>query len=77
MYNRTDKWYKGIEVKKRDLERRLKDLGFWQVEGAKHDKWTDGVHTEPIPRHAEINEFTAKAILKRAKDAADNRETKG
>lgn len=53
-------------MKKRDLERKLLDLGYWQAEGGKHDKWTNGVYSEPVPRHTEINEFTAKAILARA-----------
>jgi mRNA interferase HicA len=49
------------------LERELKSLGFWQVDGGKHDKWTNGVESIPVPRHREINEFTAKGILKSAK----------
>jgi len=54
-------------MKKRDLESQLKKLGFWQVPGGKHDKWTNGTHSIAVPRHKEINEFTAKGILKEAR----------
>lgn len=56
-------------MKKRDLELRLKELGWWLLrEGGSHEIWTNGDKTEPVPRHSEINEFTAKAIIKRAKN---------
>ncbi len=32
--------------------------------GAKHDMWTDGQVTVSIPRHREVEEELAKAILK-------------
>jgi mRNA interferase HicA len=54
-------------MKKKDLEKELRNLGFWQTEGGKHDKWTNGVEAIPVPRHKEINEFTAKGIIKSAK----------
>jgi predicted RNA binding protein YcfA (HicA-like mRNA interferase family) len=54
-------------VKKRDLEKQLKALGWWQIEGTKHDKWTNGEVVTMVPRHTEINEYTAKGILKTAK----------
>jgi predicted RNA binding protein YcfA (HicA-like mRNA interferase family) len=55
-------------MKKRELEKRLRQLG-WRFlrHGGKHDVWTDGEREEPIPRHVEINEHLAKSILKRAK----------
>jgi mRNA interferase HicA len=34
--------------------------------GKRHDIWTDGEPEEAIPRHNEINEKLAKAILGRA-----------
>ena len=34
--------------------------------GANHDVWTDGQREEAIPRHREVNERLAQAILKRA-----------
>ena len=49
------------------LERLLRELG-WRFErhGAKHDVWRRGEHTEAVPRHTEINERLALAILARA-----------
>jgi len=54
-------------VKRRDLEGRLKDLG-WRLlrHGGKHDVWTDGERLEYVPRHPEINENLARKILKKA-----------
>ncbi len=56
-------------MKRRELERRLRDLG-WVLErhGGKHDVWrnADGSFAEYVPRHAEIHEMLARAILKRA-----------
>jgi mRNA interferase HicA len=34
--------------------------------GGRHDVWTDGEREEAVPRHREINEQLAKAILRRA-----------
>lgn len=43
----------------------MKEFGWWKYgEGSNHEKWTNGEQKLPIPRHAEINEFTAKGILK-------------
>jgi mRNA interferase HicA len=59
-------------VKRRDLERWLISYG-WRFlrSGGRHDVWTDGQREEPIPRHREINERLARAILRRAyKDGA-------
>ena len=59
------------EMKRRELERRLRDLGWrFQRHGGKHDVWCngDGSFTEYVPRHAGINERLARAILKRAKE---------
>jgi mRNA interferase HicA len=55
-------------VKKRDLERSLRQLG-WRFlrHGKKHDVWSEGRREEAIPRHNEINEKLAQAILRRAK----------
>ncbi len=53
-------------VKRRDLERKMTELG-WRFlrRGGRHDVWTDGEYEEPIPRHREINEQLARAILRR------------
>ncbi len=53
-------------VKRRDLEQRMTELG-WRFlrRGGRHDVWTDGEHEEAVPRHREINEQLARAILRR------------
>lgn len=53
-------------MKRRDLIRKLEKNGWWILrEGANHDIYTNGIKSEPIPRHNEINELLAKAIIKR------------
>ena len=64
-------WVYIKNMKRRELERRLKKLGWtFQRHGGKHDVWTssEGSFTEYVPRHAEINERLARAILRRAKE---------
>ena len=54
-------------MKRRELERQLRSLGWYLVRhGGKHDVWSDGLRQELVPRHAEIQERLAAAILKRA-----------
>lgn len=54
-------------MKRRELERRLRNLGWHLVRhGARHDVWSDGERQEAVPRHAEINDKLAAAILARA-----------
>jgi len=55
-------------MKRRDLEKKLKAMG-WQFlrHGGRHDVWTNGEREIPIPRHVEINEYTAQGIIKQAK----------
>ncbi len=58
--------YDGV-VKRRDLEARLRDLGWaFLRHGGNHDVWTDGDRLEYVPRHAEINENLARKILRKA-----------
>lgn len=58
---------KGADVKKRELEQKLKELGFYlQRQGGNHEVWTNGKISIPIPRHNEIKEPTAKSIIKQA-----------
>ncbi len=53
-------------MKRKDLVKLLKKCGWWKLrEAGDHTVYTDGNETEPIPRHNEINELTAKAIIKR------------
>ena len=46
---------------------KLRELG-WELvrHGARHDVWSKGEHEIPVPRHNEINEYTAKGILREA-----------
>lgn len=64
-------------MRRRKLERELSAMGWrFKRHGAKHDVWTDGQVTVPIPRHQDVEEELAKGILKRAARAiADRRGT--
>jgi len=53
-------------MKRQDLIKKLTDNGWWLLRrGANHDLYTNGINSEPVPRHKDINEMLAKAILKR------------
>lgn len=53
-------------MKRRDLIKRLEKNGWWLARnGANHDVYTNGSKCETIPRHGEIKEMLAKAIIKR------------
>jgi len=54
-------------MKRRDLEKKLRNLG-WQLarHGGKHDVWSKGERELVVPRHVEVNEYTARAILREA-----------
>lgn len=53
-------------MKRRDLEKLLKNNGWYFLRsGSNHDVYTNGNETEALPRHKEINEQLAKAIIKR------------
>jgi mRNA interferase HicA len=55
-------------MKKRELERELKSLGWWmQRQGSKHEIWTNGSEEEAVPRHREIAETLARKIIKTAR----------
>ncbi len=53
-------------MKKADLERLFKKNG-WHFErnGGNHDVWAKGNKIEEIPRHREINEMLAKALIRK------------
>jgi hypothetical protein len=54
-------------VKARDLKKRLAAMGWRDTgRGSRHEKWTNGVHSIAIPRHREVADGTAWAILKEA-----------
>lgn len=53
-------------MKRRDLVKLLEKNGWYlKRNGGSHDLYTDGVRTEPIPRHSEINERLAQAIIRK------------
>jgi len=55
------------KMKKKTLTKRLRELGWWKYgEGGSHEKWTNGEQKTVVTRHAEINEYTAEAIVKTA-----------
>jgi len=54
-------------MKRRDLETRLRELGWRLVRrGGRHDIWELGDREVAVPRHREINDYTAMAILRDA-----------
>jgi len=64
-------------MKKRDLEKTLLALG-WSFlrHGGSHDTWTNGQIQNFIPRHTEISENLARAIIKKAKNEPGIKEEK-
>ncbi len=56
-------------MKKNDVEKELAKSGWWfSRHGGSHDIWTNGERHQAVPRHKEVNEYTAKKILKTAKE---------
>ena len=53
-------------MKQRELIKRLENAGFiFERHGSNHDIYVRRTEREEIPRHKEINEKLAKAILRR------------
>ena len=53
-------------MKYRDLVKKLLEAGFrFYGHGGNHDRYKRGSRIETIPRHREINDNPAKAILRR------------
>lgn len=53
-------------MKQREFVKRLEDGGFvFERHGSNHDIYARGTEREEVPRHSDINEKLAKAILKR------------
>jgi len=53
-------------MKRKDLIDLLGKNGWWlQRNGTNHDIYTNGIFSEAVPRHREISENLAKAIIKR------------
>ncbi|MBJ7450334.1 MAG: type II toxin-antitoxin system HicA family toxin [Parachlamydiales bacterium] len=52
-------------MKKIVLEKTLRKFGwYFERAGGNHDIWSNGNIKQPIPRHREINEYTARSIIK-------------
>ena len=55
-----------ILMKQRELVKKLEGIGFvLERHGGNHDIYRRGVEIEKIPRHKEINERLARAILRK------------
>lgn len=53
-------------MKQRDLIRKLEEAGFvFKGHGGNHDTYRRGSDIEQVPRHKEINEITARRILRK------------
>ena len=53
-------------MKRRELVKLLEKAGFeFKEHGGNHGTYKRGSDTEQIPRHKEINEITAKSIIKK------------
>lgn len=53
-------------MKQRDLIKKLQSVGFrFERHGSNHDVYVRGTEREEIPRHKEIDERLAKAIMRR------------
>lgn len=53
-------------MKQRELIKKLEDGGFvFERHGSNHDIYIRGMEREEVPRHKEIDERLAKAILRR------------
>ncbi|SFT64407.1 mRNA interferase HicA [Lachnospiraceae bacterium XBD2001] len=53
-------------MKRRDLVRKLEAAGFvFERHGGSHDIYKRGAEEEKVPRHRELNEALAKAILRK------------
>lgn len=53
-------------MKQRDFIKKLEDGGFvFERHGSNHDVYVRGIEREEVPRHKEIDERLAKAVLQR------------
>jgi mRNA interferase HicA len=53
-------------LKQKDLIRKLEKAGFvFERHGSNHDVYARGTEKEEVPRHKEIDERLARAIIKR------------
>jgi mRNA interferase HicA len=55
-----------LYMKSKDLIKKLESAGFqFERHGGNHDIYIRGADREEVPRHKEINERLARAILKK------------
>jgi len=55
-----------ILMKQRELVKKLESIGFvFERHGGNHDIYRRGTEIEKIPRHKEVNERLARAILRK------------
>ncbi len=53
-------------MKRKDLIKLLENNGWYlKRNGGNHDIYTNGIKSEPIPRHSEVNERLAKEIIRK------------
>lgn len=53
-------------MKRRELLKLFEKAGWYlKRNGASHDIYTDGINSEAIPRHPDVNERLAKGLIKR------------
>lgn len=53
-------------MKRRDFLKKLEANGWWYKRSCKnHDIYTNGKENEAVPRHTEMNDLLAEAIIKR------------
>lgn len=64
-------------VKLKKLNQELSRLGWYLLRQGKHEIWTNGIEMLAVPRHKEIDEFTAKSILRTASKFAIKRRSDG
>lgn len=58
-------------MKRRDLVRRLEEMGCILARHDRNHDWYTNPHTkqsQPVPRHTEINEILAKSIIRKLSD---------
>ncbi len=74
LYNIIKRYLKNVykitrrkkDLKRREFIKRLEKLGFvFERHGSNHDIYVRGNEREEVPRHKEINERLANAILRR------------
>ena len=53
-------------MKRRELLKLFEKAGWYlKRNGSSHDIYTDGINSEAIPRHPDVNERLAKELIKR------------